>query len=132
MVNNAIYGMTGGQMAPTTLIGMKSSTSPYGRSVDMAGYPLDLPKIIAQLEAPVYVASVSVDSPQNIAKTKKALMKAFKIQQAGLGFAFVSILSTCPTNWGLSPVDSLTWLRENMMPVYELGELKVAEEVKDL
>ena len=79
-----------------------------------------------------YVASVSADSPKNIIQAKKAIKKAFQVQQAGLGFAFVSVLSTCPTNWGLSPQDSLQWLRDNMMPVYKLGELKVAEEVKNL
>lgn len=132
MVNNAIYGMTGGQMAPTTLKGMKSTTSPYGRDIALNGYPLDLPKTIATLDGAVYVASVSVDSPKNILQTKKAIKKAFQVQKAGLGFALVSILSTCPTNWGLSPADSLKWLRENMMPVYEMGELKATEEVKNL
>ncbi|MDF2545377.1 thiamine pyrophosphate-dependent enzyme [Anaerosolibacter sp.] len=132
MVNNAIFGMTGGQMAPTTLEGMKTSTSPYGRNIGTNGYPIDLPKLVANLEGAVYVASVSVDSPKNINQAKKAIKKAFQVQQAGLGFAFVSVLSTCPTNWGLTPSDSMKWLRENMMPVYELGELKVAEEVKSL
>lgn len=132
MVNNAIYGMTGGQMAPTTLEGMKTSTSPYGRDLAVNGYPVDLPKIISTLKGAVYVASVSVDSPKNILQAKKAIKKAFQVQQAGLGFALVSVLSTCPTNWGLSPADSLKWLRENMMPIYEMGELKATEEVKNL
>ncbi len=132
MVNNAIFGMTGGQMAPTTLEGMKTSTSPYGRDVSVNGYPIDLPRLISNLEGAVYVASVSVDSPKNIQQAKKAIKKAFMVQQAGLGFSFVSVLSTCPTNWGLSPVDSLKWLRENMMPVYQMGELKATEEVKSL
>lgn len=132
MVNNAIYGMTGGQMAPTTLAGMKTSTSPHGRDLVINGHPIDLPKTIATLDGAVYVASVSADSPKNIIQAKKAIKKAFQVQQAGLGFAFVSVLSTCPTNWGLSPQDSLQWLRDNMMPVYKLGELKVAEEVKNL
>ncbi|RQD69679.1 MAG: 2-oxoglutarate oxidoreductase [Tindallia sp. MSAO_Bac2] len=132
MVNNAIYGMTGGQMAPTTLEGMKTTTSPYGRDPISVGMPMDFPKIIANIPGAVYVASVSVDSPKNINKAKKAIKKAFQVQQAGLGFALVSVLSTCPTNWGLSPVDSLKWLRENMLPIYELGELKETEEVKSL
>lgn len=132
MVNNAIYGMTGGQMAPTTLPGMKTSTSPYGRDVFLNGYPMDFPKMIASLDGAVYVASVSVDSPKNIQQAKKAIKKAFKVQQAGLGFSLVSVLSTCPTNWGMTPSDSLKWLRENMMPAYEMGELKVTEEVKSL
>jgi 2-oxoglutarate ferredoxin oxidoreductase subunit beta len=132
MVNNAIYGMTGGQMAPTTLEGMKTSTSPYGRNTGLSGHPIDLPQIISNLEGAVYVASVSVDSPKNIIQAKKAIKKAFKVQLAGLGFAFVSVLSTCPTNWGMTPSDSLKWLRENMMPVYKMGELKATEEVKNL
>ncbi|MCC5912356.1 MAG: 2-oxoglutarate oxidoreductase [Clostridiaceae bacterium] len=132
MVNNAIYGMTGGQMAPTTIEGMKTSTSPYGRDNILDGAPMDFPKVIANLEGAVYVASVSVDSPKNIKKAKEAIKKAFKVQQAGLGFALVSVLSTCPTNWGMTPVDSLNWLRENMMPIYEMGELKVTEEVEAL
>ncbi len=132
MVNNAIFGMTGGQMAPTTLEGMKTSTSPYGRDISVNGYPIDLPRLIANLDGAVYVASVSVDSPKNILQAKKAIKKAFMVQKAGLGFSFVSVLSTCPTNWGLTPVDSLKWLRENMMPVYQMGELKATEEVKSL
>ncbi|HMM22863.1 MAG TPA: thiamine pyrophosphate-dependent enzyme [Selenomonadales bacterium] len=132
MVNNAVFGMTGGQMAPTTLPGMKTTTSPYGRDCAVFGQPIDLPKTVATLSGAVYVAAGSVDTPKNILQTKKYLKKAFQVQQMGLGFSFVSILSTCPTNWALSPVDSLKWLQDNMIPVYELGELKVAEEVKAL
>ncbi len=132
MVNNAVFGMTGGQMAPTTLAGQVTTTSPYGRDTGLAGAPIDLPKTIATLSGAAYVAAVSVDSPQNIIKAKKALKRAFQVQQLGLGFALVSILSTCPTNWGLSPVESLKWLRKNMLPVYEMGELKVPAEVKAL
>lgn len=132
MVNNAVFGMTGGQMAPTTITGQVTTTSPYGRDDSLVGAPIDLPKTIASLSGAVYVAAVSVDSPKNIIQAKKALKRAFQVQQLGLGFAFVSILSSCPTNWGLSPVDSLKWLQEKMMPVYEMGELKVPEEVKAL
>jgi len=132
MVNNSVFGMTGGQMAPTTLAGQRTTTSPHGRDCTVTGVPMDLPKIIATLEGAVYVAAGSVDSPKNIIQAKKMIKKAFQVQQQGLGFAFVSILSTCPTNWGLSPVDSLTWLRDKMMPVYQLGEIKVTEEVKAL
>lgn len=132
MVNNAVFGMTGGQMAPTTLSGQITTTSPYGRDCALAGTPIDMPKTLASLDGAVYVAAASVDSPKNILQTKKMLKKAFQVQQRGLGFAFVSILSTCPTNWGLSPVDSLQWLRENMLPIYQMGEIKVAEEVKAL
>jgi 2-oxoglutarate ferredoxin oxidoreductase subunit beta len=127
-VNNAIYGMTGGQMAPTTLVGQKSSTSPFGREASAAGYPIDMPKIIAQLEGAAYVASVSVDSPKNIMQAKKAIRKAYEYQLAGKGFTFISVLSTCPTNWGMSPVKALDWLRENMMNHYTLGVLKDAAE----
>lgn len=127
-VNNAIYGMTGGQMAPTTILGQKTSTSPYGREASQAGFPLDMPKIIADIDGAQYVASVSVDSPKNVLQTKKAIKKAFEIQKAGLGFSFVSILSTCPTNWGMTPTKSLEWLRQNMMTHYTMGELKTPEQ----
>ena len=127
-----LYGMTGGQMAPTTLEGMNTSTTPYGRDLSINGYPIDLPKTIATLDGAVYVASVSVDTPKNILQTKKAIKKAFRVQQEGLGFALVSVLSTCPTNWGLSPQESMKWLQENMMPYYAMGELKATEEVKNL
>lgn len=123
-VNNAIYGMTGGQMAPTTLPGQKTSTSPFGREASLAGYPVDMSKIMAQIQGAAFVASVSVDSPKNVLQAKKAMAKAFECQLAGRGFSFVSILSTCPTNWGLNPVKSLEWLRENMMQHYALGILK--------
>ena len=132
MVNNALFGMTGGQMAPTTLAGQVTTTSPYGRDCAVVGTPIDLPKTIATLNGAVYVAAVSVDTPKNIMQAKKAIKKAFQVQQKGLGYALVSVLSTCPTNWGLSPVDSLKWLRENMMPVYQMGELKVTKEVEAL
>jgi len=132
MVNNAVFGMTGGQMAPTTLEGQVTSTSPYGRDCALAGPPMDLPKTMATFDRAVYVAAGSVDSPKNIRLTKQYLKKAFQVQQQGLGFSFVSILSTCPTNWGLSPVDSLQWLKDHMMPIYQLGELKMTEEVAAL
>lgn len=123
-VNNAIYGMTGGQMAPTSLIGQKTSTSPFGRDAATMGYPLDLPKLVSQVEGAVYVASVSVDSPAEIIKAKKALRKAFQVQLDGLGYSFVSILSTCPTNWGVTPVEALEWLNQKMKPYFSMGELK--------
>lgn len=129
-VNNGIYGMTGGQMAPTTMVGQKTSTSPFGRDASTAGFPLDLPLIMSTIRGAAYVASVSVDSPENVIKAKKAIKKAFKVQLEGLGFSFVSVLSTCPTNWGMSPVQSLEWLRENMGTYYSLGELKTPEIVK--
>lgn len=127
-VNNAIYGMTGGQMAPTSLVGMKTSTSPYGRDASTMGFPIDLPKVLTQVEGAVFVASVSVDSPQAIKEAKKAIKKAFQVQLDGLGYSFVSILSSCPTNWGLTPMESLEWIREKMKPHFALGELKVPAE----
>lgn len=120
-VNNAIYGMTGGQMAPTTLPGQVTETSPYGRDVKTAGYPIRVSEMISTLDGAVYVERVSVDSVPNIIKAKKAIKKAFELQIAGAGFTFVEVLSVCPTNWGLSPVESMDWLRDNMMPYYPLG-----------
>lgn len=124
-VNNAIYGMTGGQMAPTTLLGMKTATSPYGRDAGTMGYPLDLPKVLTQVEGAAYVASVSVDTPQAVREAKKVLQKAFQAQLDGLGYSFVSILSTCPTNWGVTPVEALEWVQTKMKPYFAMGELKV-------
>jgi 2-oxoglutarate/2-oxoacid ferredoxin oxidoreductase subunit beta len=132
MVNNAVFGMTGGQMAPTTLSGQVTTTSPFGRDCALAGRPIDLPKTLATLEGAVYVAAGSVDTPKNIIQAKKMIKKAFQVQQQGLGFALVSLLSTCPTNWGLSPVDSLKWLQDNMLPIYQMGEIKVTGEVAAL
>ncbi|SDC02288.1 MULTISPECIES: thiamine pyrophosphate-dependent enzyme [unclassified Candidatus Frackibacter] len=129
-INNAIYGMTGGQMAPTTLEGQKTTTSPYGRDVDHAGHPIKMSEMLATLEGAAYVARVSVDSPKNIKKAKKAIKKAFEVQLAGEGFALVEVLSTCPTNWGLSPLEAIDWLQENMLPYYPLGEIKSKEEDK--
>ncbi|MDA8228623.1 MAG: thiamine pyrophosphate-dependent enzyme, partial [Desulfitobacterium hafniense] len=119
------YGMTGGQMAPTTLIGQQTSTSPYGRDAATMGYPLDMPKLVSQVEGAAYVASVSVHTPQGIVQTKKAIKKAFEVQLSGLGYSFVSILSTCPTNWGVTPVEALEWLDQKLKPYYVLGELKI-------
>lgn len=129
-INNSTYGMTGGQMAPTTLIGQKTTTTPYGRNARTEGYPLKMCEILSQLEAPVYVARFSLDTPVNVLKARKGLQKAFEIQLKGQGFAFVELLSTCPTNWGLSPEKCMDWVRENTMKAFPLGEFKVAEEVK--
>ncbi|MCX7950614.1 MAG: thiamine pyrophosphate-dependent enzyme [Clostridiales bacterium] len=125
-VNNAIYGMTGGQMAPTTLPGQVTETSPYGRDVNTAGHPIRVSEMISTLDGAVYVERVSVDSVPNIIKAKKAIKKAFEIQLKGLGFSFVEVLSICPTNWGLSPNESIKWLRDNMIPYYPLGVKKDA------
>lgn len=130
-VNNAIYGMTGGQMAPTTLVGQKATTSPYGRDAAIVGMPIRVSEMLATLDGAVYVERVAVNSPANVRKAKAAIKKAFQVQLSGEGFSIVEVLSTCPTNWGLHPVESLRWLEDNMMPYYPLGNFKkVEQEVK--
>lgn len=129
-VNNAIYGMTGGQMAPTTLVGQKATTSPYGRDPKLAGKPLKVSEMLATIPGASYVERVSVHNPANIRKAKKAIKTAFECQLAGKGFSIIEVLSTCPTNWGLTPVESLKWLEENMLPYYPLGKFRTPEEVK--
>ncbi len=131
-VNNAIYGMTGGQMAPTTLPGQKTTSSPFGRNTDIAGYPIRMSEILAQLDGSVYVVRRSIHDVQNIRKTKKAILTALKVQEAGLGFSVVEILSNCPTNWGMTAEESLTWVEENMVPYYPLGDFKVRDDAKEL
>ena len=120
-VNNAIYGMTGGQMAPTTLLGIKTTTSPYGRKSETEGFPLHVSELLKETAGIVYLERVAVSSPQEVRKAKAAIKKAFTVQLKGLGFAMVEVLSTCPTNWGLSPVESIKWLNENMKKEYPLG-----------
>jgi 2-oxoglutarate ferredoxin oxidoreductase subunit beta len=132
-VNNAIYGMTGGQMAPTTLVGQKATTAPNGRDERTQGFPIKMSEMLSTLQGAVFVERVAVDTPANVRKAKKAIKKAFQVQQQGLGFGIVEVLSTCPTNWGLSSNDALQWLRDNMMPYYPLGNLRdveLNEEVK--
>ena len=123
-INNAIYGMTGGQMAPTTLIGMKTVTCPYGRDPKLHGYPLKMADIAAQLEGTCYVTRQSVHSVAAINKAKKALRKAFEYSMQGKGSNLVEIVSTCNTNWRMSPVKANQWMEENMVPYYPLGDLK--------
>ncbi|SCZ81676.1 thiamine pyrophosphate-dependent enzyme [Acidaminobacter hydrogenoformans] len=123
-VNNAIYGMTGGQMAPTTLVGQKTTTSPYGRDPETCGFPLKIAEMMATIPGAAFVERVSVDTPANVRKAKKAILEAFKCQIEGKGFAIVEVLSTCPTNWGMTPVDALEWLRVNMIPYYPLGNFR--------
>jgi 2-oxoglutarate ferredoxin oxidoreductase subunit beta len=125
-INNANYGMTGGQMAPTTLPGQKTTSSPYGRDVETAGYPIRMAELLATLEGAAYVVRRSLHDPKNIRLAKKALHTAFEAQARGLGFSMVELLSTCPTNWGLTPLESLKWLEQNMLPAYPLGDYKVA------
>jgi 2-oxoglutarate ferredoxin oxidoreductase subunit beta len=123
-VNNAIYGMTGGQMAPTTLPSQVTQTTPYGRDVKTAGYPIRMCEMLSTLDGVAYAERVTVDCVKNVLSAKKAIHKAFDNQIKGLGFSIVEVVSTCPTNWGLSPADSLQWLRDNMLPYYPLGVYK--------
>ncbi|MBR7183983.1 MAG: 2-oxoglutarate oxidoreductase [Clostridia bacterium] len=130
-INNAIYGMTGGQMAPTTLPGQVTTTSPYGRDPKIQGNPVRVCEMLSTLDGVAYAERVSVDSPKNINNAKKAIKKAFQNQIDGKGFSIVEVLSTCPTNWGMSPADSLEWLRQNMMPHYPLGVYKDIDAKKE-
>ena len=123
-INNGIYGMTGGQMAPTTLIGMKTATSPYGRTAELNGYPLNITPLLAQLEGTCYVTRQSVHNVANIRKTKKALRKAFENSMMNKGTSVVEVVSTCNSGWKLSPEASNDWMVENMFPEYPLGDLK--------
>jgi 2-oxoglutarate/2-oxoacid ferredoxin oxidoreductase subunit beta len=124
-VNNGIYGMTGGQMAPTTLPGMKTSTSPYGREVSNMGSPIKITELIAQLPGVHYVTRQSVHTPSNVRKTKKAVRMAFEIQKEKKGLSFVEIVSNCNSGWKMTPVKSNKWMEENMFPYYPLGDIKI-------
>ena len=126
-VNNGIYGMTGGQMAPTTLIGQKATTCPAGRSEEWSGLPIKMSEMLAAVPSSYYIERVAVNNTANIAKAKKAIAKAFRLQMEGKGFCMIEVLSTCPTNWGLSPVEALDWLEKNMIPYYPLGVYKDKE-----
>jgi 2-oxoglutarate ferredoxin oxidoreductase subunit beta len=126
-VNNAIYGMTGGQMAPTTLPGQKTTTSPYGRDVNTMGHPIKMTEMLNTLEGPAFLARVSVHDPKNVNLAKQAIRKAFDAQIQGKGFSMVEVLSTCPTNWGMTPVEALKWLDANMIPQYPLGIVRDLE-----
>lgn len=119
-VNNAIYGMTGGQMAPTTLENQKTTTSPAGRDIADTGAPIKACELLDTLQAPVYIERTSVHNPKAVVKTKKAIKKAIKNQMEGKGYSFVEILSTCPINWGMTPSDAMKWVEDNMLSYYEL------------
>jgi len=123
-VNNTTYGMTGGQMAPTTMPGQVTATSPYGRDVNTAGYPIRVVEMLSTLDGVAYAERVSVDCVKNINAAKRGIKKAFQAQLDNKGFSIIEVLSTCPTNWGLTPVESMDWLRENMIPYYPLGVYK--------
>lgn len=129
-VNNGVYGMTGGQMAPTTLPGMKTTSSPLGRDVETMGYPLRMSELLATIGGASYIVRRSVHDPGHINQTKKAIKTAFRVQQEQMGFALVEILSSCPINWSMTPVDALKFIEEKMIPYYPLGDFKIAESVK--
>lgn len=131
-INNAIYGMTGGQMAPTTLPGQKTTSSPNGRDVESQGFPLRMAEVLSKMDGASYVVRRSLHDPKNIRLAKKAIRMAFETQRRGMGFSMVELLSTCPTNWGFTPVESLHWLEEHMVPVYPLEDFKVAPELAGL
>ena len=120
-INNAIYGMTGGQMAPTSLPGQITQTSPYGRDTAHCGFPVRVSEMLSQLEGPQYIERVAVTSVAGIRKAKKAILKAFQNQVEGKGFSLVEVISTCPTNWGMTPEKAMQWANENMLPYYPLG-----------
>lgn len=123
-INNAVYGMTGGQMAPTTLLGQKTATTPKGRKADAEGYPLKISELLAQLPAVKYVERVSLHSPQEVLKTKSAIKQVFKNQIDKVGFSLVEILSTCPTYWGISPQKAIDWIKDEMIKEFPLGRIK--------
>lgn len=126
-INNAIYGMTGGQMAPTTMPGQKTTTTPKGRDTGWAGMPIRMSEMLSTLATPGYIVRASLHSPAHIIQAKKAIRQAFQYQMAGRCFSFVELLSICPTNWGFTPVQSNQWLEENMLPYYPLGVFKTPE-----
>ncbi|GMQ62873.1 MULTISPECIES: thiamine pyrophosphate-dependent enzyme [Vallitalea] len=126
-VNNAIYGMTGGQMAPTTLVGQVTTTSPYGRDPKLAGLPIKVSEMLATLDGAYYIERVSVHDVKHIKQAKKAIKKAFENQVNNKGFSLIEVLSTCPTNWGMSPSEALEWVKDSMVPVYPLGVKKEGE-----
>ncbi len=126
-VNNGIYGMTGGQMAPTTLLGMKATTAPEGRKAEEHGYPMHVCEILNQLTAPKFIVRTAVDTPQNVIKTRNYIKKAFQNQLDGKGYSIIEIVTSCPTNWGLGTLESLDFIREKMLPEYPLGVFRDEE-----
>jgi 2-oxoglutarate ferredoxin oxidoreductase subunit beta len=126
-INNTIYGMTGGQMAPTTMPGQRATTAPFGRNTEDTGMPFKMANLLATLETPGYIVRQTLIAPKYVNKAKKAIRKAFEYQEAKKCFSFVELVSTCPTNWGMTPLDSLKWVEESLLPYYELGEFKSPE-----
>jgi len=131
-INNTNYGMTGGQMAPTTLPGQKTTSSPNGRDVEVNGYPIRTAELLSKLDGASYVVRRSLHDPKNIRLAKKAIRTAFEVQKRGLGFSMVELLSICPTNWGMTPRQAIQWLEEKMIPFYALGDYKVNPSVADI
>jgi 2-oxoglutarate ferredoxin oxidoreductase subunit beta len=131
-INNANYGMTGGQMAPTTLPGMKTTTSPNGRDVETQGFPIRAAEMLSTLDGSSYVVRRSLHDPKNTRMAKKAIRTAFETQARGLGFSMVELLSVCPTNWGLTPMDSLQWIEDHMVPFFPIGDFKVSPLISEI
>jgi 2-oxoglutarate/2-oxoacid ferredoxin oxidoreductase subunit beta len=131
-VNNAVYGMTGGQMAPTTLPGMVTTSSPYGRDVKLHGYPVRVCELVSQLDGAAYIVRRTAYKPAEVRKLRAAIKTAFLVQMAGLGFSLVEVVSNCPTNWGMTPRESLKFVEERMVPYYPLGDYKIRDEVRSL
>lgn len=127
-INNAIYGMTGGQLAPTSLVGQRTTTTPAGRLTECSGYPIKISEMLATLDGPAYIARVAVCGPKYIAKAKQAIRKAFETQLKELGYSLVEVLSPCPVNWHMTPSESTKWLEEKMLSYFPLGEFKTARE----
>jgi 2-oxoglutarate ferredoxin oxidoreductase subunit beta len=130
-INNAIYGMTGGQMAPTSLLGQKTTSSPFGRDPVLAGYPIRMAELLAELPGTAFSVRRSLHDARHIIQAKKAIRTAFKAQIAGLGFSMVELLSSCPTNWGMTPMEALKWVETEMIATYPLGDYKVADELQN-
>ena len=126
-INNAIYGMTGGQMSPTTLLGMKTATTPYGRDAHLNGVPYKIAEMLVHLDGATYITRQSVHTPANVRKCKKAIRKAFENSLAGNGYSMVEVVSTCSSGWKMSPVEANKWLEENMLPYYPLGDIKCSQ-----
>ena len=129
-INNAIYGMTGGQMAPTTLEGQVTTTSPYGRDPHLVGYPVKVSELLSTLECPYYIERVAVNNVKNVKRAERAIKKAFQNQIDGKGYSFIEVVAACPTNWKMKPVDANKWVDEHMLPYYPLGVFKDKDEVK--
>jgi 2-oxoglutarate ferredoxin oxidoreductase subunit beta len=131
-INNAVYGMTGGQMAPTSLLGQRTTSSPSGRDVRLAGYPIRMSELLSSLDGPAYIVRRSLHDVRHIRQAKKAILTALNVQMHDLGFNLVELLSSCPTNWGLSPPQALQWIEDEMLPQFPLGDYKVVDTVRAL